>query len=123
MDKIFLIIICCFVILPCFSTEWVQTGAKRYIDKSSIDRSNFGYVRFWEKALNDGTKEDVDGKKIWYTMGYYDLKCSNKTSRILSLAVYDIKGKLIFSDTNSKTPFEPIIPETYTESYYNIFCK
>lgn len=120
MKKI--IALCCLLLfsLPAIAADWKEIFEKRYVDFETISY-NQNQIKFWQKALRENPKDKFDNKDYWYTMSYYNLDCKNKTVRTEAIAVYDLKGKPLYSDSYI-SEWETIFPDTYMDAYYRIFC-
>ena len=85
----------------CFSAEWFEVFEKQYIHLSTIEPNFYtNTIQFWVKKLRKDPKELVPeiNKPYWYTMSRWNLDCANKKERIDVIAVYDLQGKLMYSD-------------------------
>ncbi|MBR6099436.1 hypothetical protein IKP85_06785 [bacterium] len=126
MKKILILILLLFVTTPVFAAQWLELFEKKYIDIESIDvNENYKIVKFWTKNLRKDPKEKFPnymGKMTdyWYSMNRWNIDCINQKSRIETYTVYDLKQNIIYSDNN--VDWNPIIPETYADGYYRVFC-
>lgn len=133
MKKV-LLILCLFLILPAYSTTWVQIQDKNYFDKDSLDYyiTDGNYIQynqktFWVKYLNDNSQmfkkfEKLHKTKIWYSLDKYIINFSNKTLAIKSYALYDLKGEVISSYTlpDYSLEWNSIVPNSYGEMLYEL---
>ena len=112
-----------FALLPLANAaQWVEIFEKQYVDLTTIEvNTKTGIVNFWVKALRKDPSDKFGGLDYWYTMDKWALNCSTKKSKIEAIAIYDLKQKLIFSN-ESFTQWDSIIPETYADGYYRLFC-
>lgn len=125
MKKILYLFILLFITLPAFSAEWIEIFEKQYVDMSSIAVNlKTDNIEFWVKSLRKDPKEvcPLTNKPYWYSMNKWSMNCHNRTERIEAMAVYDLQGKLIYSD-NYKPEWNEIIPDTYADGYYRLFCS
>ncbi len=134
MKKFLSIVLFVFIMLPVYSSSWVQIGDKAYIDCDSlsvyVDDYNIQHKEqkiFWLKSLNDGGEiykriEKEFNTKIWYIMTQYIVNTSNKTNSIKSLLYYDLKGNVVFNYTvkDVHLQWESIVPNTNSEFFYDI---
>lgn len=119
---IFLIIGVLILALPVLAADWKEIFEKKYIDFETITVNDYDKtIRFWEKALRKDVNDKYDGKPYWYTMSKFAISCSSKQSRIEAFAIYDLKGKILYSD-NYKPEWNEIFPDTYADGYYRLFC-
>lgn len=108
-----------------FCAEWVEIFEKQYVDMSSIEVSlRTNSIEFWVKSLRKDPKEvfPLTNKPYWYTMNKWHMACTSKQERIEAMAVYDLKGNVMYSD-NYKPEWNEIIPDTYADGYYRLFCS
>jgi hypothetical protein len=123
MKKILALVILLSITAPVFATDWKVIFEKKYLDISSIERKG-DIITFWTKFLRKDSKELAPGlnKPYWYILHHWNMDCANKKERIDTLAIYGLKGELIYSD--DYTPeWNTIIPDTYADGFYNIFCS
>ena len=117
MKKFLSIVLFVFIMLPVYSSSWVQIGDKAYIDCDSLSVYVDDYNRqhkeqkiFWLKSLNDGGEiykriEKEFNTKIWYIMTQYIVNTSNKTN-------YTVKDVYL--------QWVSIVPNTNSEFFYDI---
>ena len=104
------------------AAQWIEIFEKQYIDFQSIElfpKENI--IKFWVKALRKDPNDKFADLDYWYTMSKWNLSCNSKQTRIESIAIYDLKQKIIFSDDTTPN-WNAIIPETYADGYYRLFC-
>lgn len=127
MKKFLIIILLLFFVSPVFASEWFEIFEKLYIDMSSLEvNPNKNTINFWVKALRKDSKDTFpnrEGKEIpyWYSINKWSLDCNNKKTRIEISAIYDLNGKVIYSDEYIPE-WNTIIPDTYAEGFYRLFC-
>lgn len=125
MRKVLLIILCLILVsLSANAAQWIEIFEKQYVDMSSIEITpKINNIQFWVKALRKDPKEvfPVTNKPYWYTVNKWSMNCNSKTERIEAMAVYDLQGKVVYSD-NYKPEWNEIIPDTYADGYYRLFC-
>jgi len=127
MKKVLILFLLMFLSVPAFAANWVEIFEKKYVDIESIMTDNqYKIVKFWTKNLRKDPKEKFPnyyGQMVdyWFSMNYWNIDCTNKKSRIVSYNVYDLNQKIIYSDDNN-LDWNEIIPETYADGYYRLFC-
>lgn len=128
MKKILFVLFLLIVFIsPVFAANWVEIFEKKYIDMSSLEPDyNSNTIMFWVKNLRkdpNDTFPNFEGKNVpyWYSMAQWQLDCTNKKSQIHAYAIYDLKQEVIFS-TEHLSDWGTIIPETYADGYYRLFC-
>ena len=133
MKKILILIVFLFVgILKAYTANWVEIDEKIYTDTSSIEKYNVigrnNVYSIWTKHLNDNSdffkdNEKHFGKKIWYFLNMSLIDCNNKEFAVKSAWAYDIKGKVIYSETeNFNVEWLPIVPQSYAEALHRGVC-
>lgn len=122
MKKILTIVLLFVFSLPVLASNWAELFEKQYVDLETIELNpNTKIVKFWVKALRKNPKDKIEGKNYWFSMNQIAIKCETKEARIESIAFYDLQKELITSDS-SYYKWEPIIPDSYSEAYYRLFC-
>lgn len=135
MKKI-LLILCLLIVMPAYSTTWVQIQEKSYFDKDSLsyyvaddNYLQYNQKTFWVKSLNDGSQyfkelEKLDKTKIWYNLTKYIINFNNKTLAVKSYASYDLKGELVslYTASDYQLRWHSIVPNSYGELLYD-FAK
>lgn len=137
MKKI--IFILCGLGFVCLSTQaanWIQTGQKTYLDRSSISKYNDIYSRnsiysFWTKNLYNESEfdeflENKYGHKYWYSKVLVLMDCSNKERAVKSGTWYNLQEKVTYNGTSVYDDYSlqwsPVIPESIGEVEYNYVC-
>lgn len=124
--KKFLILFITLIILSPFvlAANWFEIYEKQYIDTESIEvypKTNI--VKFWVKTLRKDPNEKILGKDYWYMINKWALNCSDKKVSIQAIAVYDLKEKLLVSDSSSSYyTWDEIIPDSYADGFYRMYC-
>lgn len=114
--------------MPAYCAHWVEVFKKTYIDISSIELNySKNIIKFWVKSLRKDAKDTLpnfEGKEMpyWYSMSNVAIDCNNRKSRVEVIAVYGLKEDLIYSGEYI-TDWNTIIPDTYFEGYYRLFCS
>ncbi len=108
--------------------EWVEIQPKMYMDASGYTYDHkTNMARAWIKALNhdDYKIENINGKKVWYYLSYYEFDCPNKRTQILSTTYYDLNGKVLTSFENPLQrigDWHSIVPDSIGELQYLYAC-
>lgn len=122
IKKILLFLLMFAIFTPlAMAATWEEFGHKTYIDKSSIKYIDSGAI-FWLKILNDGTLEDIDGKKVWYMLSKYEINCKKRQFRVLSSNFYDLKKYPLVALPYTSS-WTDIPPDSNAEIWHRIFCK
>lgn len=132
MKKLLVLFSLLCMALPCFATnpDYIELFEKTYLNVNRIDvYKSLNVVSFWIKSLNKNPKDKAnwfakaDGSSVqwWYTLGNIQIDCKNRKSRTATLAIYDLKGMPLDTSDNI-TEWNTIIPDTYADAYYNLFC-
>ena len=122
MKKVLALFLVLLFSTPVFAAEWREIFEKKYLDISSIERKD-DIITFWTKFLRKDSKELAPGlnKPYWYVIHHWNINCANKKERIDTLAIYGLKGEVMYSD--DYTPeWNTIIPDTYADGLYSLFC-
>ena len=109
---------------PVFAACWGEIFEKQYLDLESIKpNSENNTISFWIKKYNKDIKQllPMTNQKYLYSISRWNIDCTNQKSRISSMAVYDLKENLIYSD-DFVPDWNSIIPGTYADAFYRIFC-
>ncbi len=137
MKKIlFLLSFLALICLSTYAADWMQTGNKVYLDKTSISKhdkipSRNNVYSFWTKGLYLGSDldkvlESKYGHKYWYTKTLVLIDCSSKESSAKSITFYDLQENPTYGSTAVRNDYslewKPIIPETVGEAEYNYVC-
>ena len=127
MRKIIFLLILIFFILPFAKgedVEWTYISPNNYIYTEGITglENLYGYS-FLLKSYNKGQYEAVNGRKISYTLGQYEINCAKKTYKIGLIDSYDNSDIFINGDYNKYASFQPIIPGTAVYEVANKLCK
>lgn len=131
--KKFLILLGIFCItLPVSAINWFKVDEKNYIDFDSLLHIPPMYLdnlefrgrewEFWVKRLNNNDIPNYNGQRVWFIMAKNHINCSNRYSNILSLNVYNLKGQVI-NTYDGNLGKSAIIPGTYMDFYYQLFCE
>lgn len=121
LTSIIITILLSLQFLPVFAANWTEIFEKQYVDLESIKiNKKDNTVQFWVKALRKDPKELFDDKPYWYMINKWNISCY-KYSRIESINVYDLNEKIIYSDSYIPK-WNDIIPDTYADGYYRLFC-
>lgn len=115
MKKIILLCFLMMVALPVFAVNWVQIGAKTWLDLSTyITKGNI--VSAWVKVLNDGSWKPLNNQKIYYNIIRYNANCSERTFALSASISYDYNKEVVASfDYNNKDfllEWNIVIPES-----------
>ncbi len=123
MKKIFIFTyLFLFFACPAFSARWGEIFEKKYIDLETITPNyQEKTLTFWTKDLRKNASDKILGKDYWFIMNKWEISCSDKMSRIRSIYIYDLQNNLIYEDTTVPS-FNEIVPETYADGYYRLFC-
>lgn len=114
--------------IPAHCADWIEIFEKTYIDISSIELNHSkNIIKFWIKSLRKDPKDTMpnfEGKEMpyWYSINKIAIDCNNKKSRVEVIAVYGLKGDLIYSDEYIPD-WNTIIPDTYFDGYYRLLCS
>ncbi len=111
ITKIFIVSILC-VIPQTYGNEpnWQKVDENNYIDSDSIFGTDNMYgFSFLLKSYNKGQYEPVNGKKILYTLGHYELNCAKQTYKIGLIDSYDRNGNFVNGDYNRYAAFQPLV--------------
>ena len=126
-----------FICLAAQAADWIQTGQKSYLDKSSITKydnipSRNNVYSFWTKNLYNNNEMDRALEKeyrtkYWYAKVFALIDCSRKETATKMVTWFNLQekpiygGPLVLNDYNLQ--WFPIIPETGVEGEYNYMCK
>lgn len=123
MKKILILFAVLLFAAPVFATDWKEIFEKKYLDISSIERKG-DIITFWTKFLRKDAKEvfPINNKPYWFTINHWNIDCLNKKVRIDVMTAYDLKGDLMYSDEYN-AEWDTIIPDTYADGFYNMFCS
>ncbi len=120
MKKLSIILLLC--LNCCFASKWVDIFENQYLDFDSIVPTyTTNVISFWIKKYPANKKEKFENKKYLFSVHKMDIDCKNKKSRISATAVYDKNRKLIYN-TEEVSNWDLIIPDTYADGYYRLFC-
>lgn len=123
MKKILTIVLLFVFSLPVLASNWVELFEKKYVDMETVEfNPRTQIVTFWLKALRTDPKDKILDKDYWYTLSHWNISCKDRTTKIENIVVYDLKGNIISSGYKDYN-WEAIIPDTYAEGYYKIFCQ
>lgn len=133
MKKSFLLFLTLLIsFCPAFAVnkDYFEIFEKKYLNTKRIDLyKSLDIVSFWVKSLN----KDVNNKEYWlptasgipiqwwYTMSNIQIDCKNNKSRTKTIAFYDLKKRLIDQSDNF-SEWSNIVPDTYADGYYRLFC-
>ena len=121
MKKNIIILVLMLIANTCFAAKWVNFFEKQYIDFDSLEPTHeTDTISFWIKRYSDN-KEKFMGKRFLFSINKMDISCKNKKARISETAVYGKKNKLIYN-IEEKSNWDTIIPDTYADGYYRMFC-
>ena len=122
MKRLFVsvLFIICFSLPTAYSQDnrWVYLGEYRgesiYIDSQSIFHNNvYNYYKVYTKIItSDGRSQVI--LEIFY--------CSNRTYKILDIAMFDNNGNYVFTLPGDDEIFN-VFPETNPEYVFNYLCK
>jgi hypothetical protein len=100
-----------------------------YYDAESITRPSENIVRVWvrwdytEKGVSDWVRTfGKEYENLSHTISLWEINCSEKKNRGLSLVDYDHKGDVIPS-IHSPGEWKFIFPDSIGESLYKKVCK
>lgn len=122
--KKFLIILCSFVIIPCFAVEWYEIFTKTYIDVDSFKREN-GILDFWTKEYDDDgffKSFSFYDKNLEFAMFHHQISCKDKTHALLRVLTYDKKHRPLRNLEPEHITFSEIIPGSEID-YYTYLCQ
>ncbi len=104
--------------------SWSKVDENNYIDYQTVVGSDdmYGYS-FLLKSYNKGQYESVNGKKILYTLGQYELNCGKRTYKIGIIDSYDKQGNFVNGDYNKYSQFQPIVEGTAVWVVASKLCK
>lgn len=116
-----------FCIMPVFSQEsdeWEHIAPNNYLYKDGVIglENMYGYS-FLLKSYNKGQYEPVNGKKVHYTLGQYEINCDKKTYKIGVLDSYDEDDVFINGDYNKYAKFQPVVNGTAIYALTTKLCK
>lgn len=122
MKKILILALLLIFSSPVFATNWFEFFDKQYIDIETIKLDN-DIVSFWVKKYNQNKRDKlpVINKKYLYSVDKWNINCKEEKSKIVAINVYDLKENLIYFN-NVVFDWNEIIPNTYAEGYYRLFC-
>jgi hypothetical protein len=116
----------------------IGDGSKEYYDKATITRPSKDSVKVATKLmLSDKQKQRVieagakdglpakDLEKLSYLQSVYVINCVRKQFQVLSIAHYDVDGKLVRSDDrpeDMQLEWDQIPPNTVVDHLQNAVC-
>jgi hypothetical protein len=117
-----------------WGADWKQvrsTGsATLYYDTEEITHPSKDIVKvltkwvYTEKGIRNA--KEIFGEKyenLSYSIKSYEIKCTDRTSRILSITDYNKDGTVISSDSKTNPEWSHISPESVLETLYKMVCK
>lgn len=126
-------IIIFFFSMEARSVDWVfyvtaADGNNYYYDSQSIKWVSKDIVQVWEKTVytEKGVPDMIkkygpEYKELSCGIGLFEFNCSEKKSRGLSLTYHNHHGSVIYSAPRDSS-WDFIIPESVSESLFNIVC-
>lgn len=118
----FLITLLILLFSSCFASNWLEIFDKKYVDFDSVTKK-YDVVSFWTKNLRDDPKDKFMNKDYWFNLAHWRIDCNNKKSYIDELIFYDSKKNIIGAPYKAGYPdWSAIIPDSYVEGYYRMFC-
>lgn len=124
--------------IPTFATTWVQIDSTTFIDKDSIkfytrDNGEIDFTKksFWIQQINDGKSDffkklnKISNTNIEYRRSREIIDIIRKKITTKSSAYYDIKGNVVYSNTNKdyQLDWQDIVPETNGELWFQLVRK
>ncbi len=106
------------------NSNWEKIAPNNYVDKNGITGAEeyYGYS-FLLKSYNKGQYEPVNNRKIFYTLGRYEINCLKHSYRIGVIDSYDENDYFINGDYNRYAQFQPIVEGTAIEVMATKLCR
>jgi len=120
------------------SYDWV----KHYTDTNGdviyyrIEQKTNNVVQVWVKRVltEEGEKEFIQDSKNnglptegWTKLDHftslYEIDCSKKSGRVVSVVIYDKEGKAVYSVSFSEPNWEPTIPNSIGDTFRKKVCE
>jgi hypothetical protein len=110
------------------SAEWTRIGENdrfvQYVDRATI-RRNGDFVKMWDLSDYKALQKSAAGESYLSEKIQNEYDCKEEKRRLLAYAFYDKTmgdGKVVTSNSNVKSEWEPNYPGSIGETLWKIAC-